>query len=138
VRSDSLSALSSILKESSRSRNLNNIVAEILLDEAELYNSLAVVVHILGIKNIQPNAMSRLSTSSPSTIPQALRSVPRLQLPPRDDSFWPAQGPERKEAQQIRKRSAHHHAEQLPRLVAEGVSTIASTPLTSEHKSQTV
>ena len=61
VRSDCLSALSSILKGSSRSRNLNNIVPAILLDEAELYNSLVVTVHIPGIANIQPNALSRLS-----------------------------------------------------------------------------
>jgi hypothetical protein len=99
-RSDSLSALSSILKVSSRSRNLNNVVTEILLHEAKHYNFLPVKVHIPGIANIQPNALSRFSAPSPSTIPQALHSVPRLQLRPRDDSFSLTQRPERKEAKQ--------------------------------------
>jgi hypothetical protein len=84
VRSDSLSALSSIVKGSSRSPSLNNIVSEIFLDEAELYNSLAIAVHMPGITNIQPDALSRLSAPSPSCIPQALHSVPRLQPLPRD------------------------------------------------------
>jgi hypothetical protein len=83
---------------SSRSPGLDNIVAEILLDEAELYNSLTITVHTPGVANIQPDALSRLSAPSPSTIPQALHAVPHLLLPPRDESFWLTLGPERKKS----------------------------------------
>jgi hypothetical protein len=140
LRSDSLSALSSIFRGSPRSPSLNNIVAEILLDEAELYNSLTMTVHIPGVANIQPDALSRLSAPSPSTIPQALRAVPRLLLPPRDESFWLTLGPERKKSSATTSRrsskicslrSTRHQSgksvtkEESSELGAEGVSATA-------------
>jgi hypothetical protein len=88
VRSDSLTQLSSILKGSSKSPSLNSIVAVILLDEAELYNALLVTTHIPGVTNVQPDALSRLSAPTPSSIPQGLYNIPRVQPPPRDEHFW--------------------------------------------------
>jgi hypothetical protein len=121
VRSDSLSALSSIFEGFSRSPRQNNIVSEIFLDEAELYNSLAITVHVPGVTKIQPDALSRLSAPSPSSIPQALHSVPRLQPLLRDKGFWLTQRPERKAVRRRRRKS---------------VSTICPTPSANRSISQ--
>jgi hypothetical protein len=93
MRSDSLSAFSSILKAFSRSANLNNIVAEILLDGAELYNAISATVHIPGIANIQPDALSRLPAPAPCEFPPAFLRIHRESLRPRDSSFWLTPGP---------------------------------------------
>jgi hypothetical protein len=76
--SDSLGTLSSVLKASSQSPSLNNSVSEILLDEAELYSSIALTVRVPGLSNIQPDALSRLYAPTPSRPPPVSAYSPSL------------------------------------------------------------
>ena len=88
VRSDSLSALSALIRGSSPNPAINKLVAELLLDEAELSASLGILTHIPGAANSWPDALSRLSAPEQASVPPALSRVPRSAAPPRDKTFW--------------------------------------------------
>ena len=88
VRSDSLSALRSIVKLQSASPSLNLIAREIALDATLGLYHLGVAVHIPGIANKLPDDLSRMWAPEPHQIPMELLDVPRHQVPTLDSTFW--------------------------------------------------
>ena len=91
VRSDSLGALGATLRGSARSPRLNVVIAEIMLDEAELSTRIEVLEHIPGVSNVWPDALSRLGAPEPKQFPEALALVRRTTCPIRGTDFWIAQ-----------------------------------------------
>ena len=91
VRSDSLGALGATLRGSAKSPRLNVVIAEIMLDEAELSTRIEVLEHIPGVSNVWPDALSRLGAPEPKQLPEALALVRRTPCPVRGADFWIAQ-----------------------------------------------
>ena len=103
LRGDSLAVLRAVAAGRSKSPNVSTILREIALDEAELGDPLAGLVHIPGAVNCLPDALSRLWATEPAPFPAALRGVPRATPQPRDRGFWRAAGdPEKKCAEKER------------------------------------
>ena len=96
LRSDSLGALSSMAKKSSKAVEINKIMAEIALLEAETGVSVIQLTDIPGLSIDGPDALSRLSAPEAKQIPAQLCDVARAQCPLRDRSFWRSMLPPRK------------------------------------------
>ena len=82
VRSDSVAALSTALKLSSRCPAMNDLAMEMALDLAAAGIELDVVEHLPGHLNTQCDALSRLTAPEPAQFPPALAAVPRSRAPP--------------------------------------------------------
>ena len=89
LQSDSLSALSAAAKMSSSSGAIRKVLCELALDHAELDSGLASLIHIPGLANKWPDALSRLWEPRPQKFPYELESIPRTHVQLRTvDSFW--------------------------------------------------
>jgi hypothetical protein len=88
VRSDSLSALRSMVKLCSRSPALNLIAREVALDAVLGLYSVGLAVHIPGVSNKLPDDLSRMWAPDPHSFPPALSGIPEVRAPPRDRTFW--------------------------------------------------
>ena len=96
LRSDSLGALSSMAKKSSKAVEINKIMAEIAFLEAETGVALTQLTHIPGLSNDGPDALSRLSAPEAKKIPTQLSEVALAHCPIRDRAFWRTMSPPRK------------------------------------------
>ena len=92
IKSDSIAALKSLEKGSSRSKPLNEVIREISLMEALHGSSFIVTKHIPGVANSVPDALSRLSAPAPHKIPDVLSTAKLEMSLPRDDKFWVTSG----------------------------------------------
>ena len=88
VRSDSLSALRSMVKLSSKSPNLNLVARELALDAVLGLYTIGMAVHIPGVSNKLPDDLSRMWAPEPHACPLELVDIPEHSLPLRDGSFW--------------------------------------------------
>ena len=88
VRSDSLSALRSMVKLTSTSTALNAIARELALDAVVGLYSIGLAVHIPGVSNSLPDDLSRMWAPEPHAFPPALAGVPESSPPARDRGFW--------------------------------------------------
>ena len=88
VRSDSLSALRSMAKMSSSAPGLNLIARELALDSVLGLYTVGVAVHIPGVANKLPDALSRMWAPEPHQFPPELAGVPETPVPPRGGRFW--------------------------------------------------
>ena len=88
VRSDSLGALLAASKASSPSPELNIVLREIALEDAELGSRIHCAQHIPGMANDLADALSRLSAPEPKPVALVLRHIPRTPVPRRDRSWW--------------------------------------------------
>jgi hypothetical protein len=88
VRSDSLSALRSMVKLCSRSPHLNLVARELALDAVLGLYTIGMAVHIPGVSNKLPDDLSRMWAPEPHAFPAELHGVPEIQPPIRDGSFW--------------------------------------------------
>ena len=88
VRSDSLSALRSMVKLTSTSPALNIIARELALDAVLGLYSIGLAVHIPGVSNTLPDDLSRMWAPKPHLFPAALGGIPESTPPPRDREFW--------------------------------------------------
>ena len=106
VRSDSLSALRSMVKLSSSSPALNLIARELALDAVQRLYTVGVAVHIPGVSNKLPDDLSRMWAPDAHSFPECLRGIPEHIAPDRDRRFWKTMaGTHRRgHAQQIRSR----------------------------------
>ena len=90
VKSDSLSALRSMVRISGRSPALNLNARELALDTALGLYKLGIASHISGVSNKLPEDLSRMWAPDPHAFPNDLRSVPEAIAPARDAHFWKA------------------------------------------------
>ena len=90
LRADSLAALGAVSKLSSGAPGLGLIMREVALDEAENAVGFTWLVHVPGVANVWPDALSRLHQPAPGTkvVPERLRHVPRSQVASRSRPFW--------------------------------------------------
>ena len=88
VRSDSLSALRSMVKLASKSADLNLIARELALDSVHGLYTIGMATHIPGVSNILPDDLSRMWAPDPHAFPKALVGIPEHIAPPRDRTFW--------------------------------------------------
>jgi hypothetical protein len=88
VRSDSLSALRSVVKLSSSAPGLNLIARELALDAVLGLYAVGVATHIPGVSNLLPDALSRLWAPDPKGFPPVLRGVWESVAPRRGADFW--------------------------------------------------
>ena len=89
LQSDSLSALSAAAKMSSSSGAIRRVLCELALDQAELDSGLSSLIHIPGLANKWPDALSRLWEPRPQKFPYELRGIPRTHVQLRTvDPFW--------------------------------------------------
>ena len=93
VRSDSLSALRSMVKLSSSSASLNLIARELALDSILGLYSLGLATHNPGVANVLPDDLSRLWAPDKHSFPKALQGVPEVPTPTRGIDFWKSVGP---------------------------------------------
>ena len=88
VRSDSLSALRSMVKLASRSPDLNLIARELALDAVLGLYTIGMATHIPGVSNKLPDDLSRMWAPDPHVFPIELSGIPEVMAPPRDRTFW--------------------------------------------------
>ena len=88
VRSDSLSALRSMVRLASRSPALNLIARELALDAVLGLYRVGIATHIPGVANNLPDDLSRMWAPCPHPFPLVLASVPEIQAPSRGREFW--------------------------------------------------
>ena len=88
VRSDSLSALRSMVKLTSTSQALNVIARELALDAVLGLYSIGLAVHIPGVSNTLPDDLSRMWAPEPHPFPASLAGVPESAPPLRNRMFW--------------------------------------------------
>ena len=88
IRSDSLSALRSMVKLSSSSPALNLIARELALDSVQGLYTIGMATHIPGVSNVLPDDLFRLWAPQPHTFPVALRGVPESVAQERSPGFW--------------------------------------------------
>ena len=88
VRSDSLGALLAASKASSPSPELNLVLREIALEDAELGSRIHCAQHVPGMANDLADALSRLSAPDPKPLPDVLRHIPRTPVPSRGRTWW--------------------------------------------------
>ena len=93
VRSDSLSALRSMVKMSSSSPALNAIARELALDSVLGLYKIGFATHVPGIANILADDLSRMWAPDAHDFPEQLRHVRQEHVPPRDSEFWRATQP---------------------------------------------
>ena len=90
VKSDSLSALRSLVRMSSPSPALNAIARELALDSVVGLYKVGFAAHVPGISNILADDLSRMWAPEPHPFPTELEHVPQDTAPPRDMHFWKA------------------------------------------------
>ena len=88
MRSDSLSALRSMAKMSSPAPGLNLIARELALDSVLGLYTVGLAVHIPGVANKLPDALSRMWAPEPHAFPIELEGVDETPVPPRSGHFW--------------------------------------------------
>jgi len=88
IKSDSLSALRSMVKLSSSSPALGLIAREIALDSVLGLYTVGVAVHIPGVSNVLPDDLSRMWAPEPHAFPSILQGVAEHVAPERDRAFW--------------------------------------------------
>ena len=87
VRSDSITALTMVLKLKAKGAGTSIISREMALDIAEAVYSPSIASHLPGVANITADVLSRFDEGNPS-LPPHLRGVPRAQLAVRDHRWW--------------------------------------------------
>merc|ERR1712107_825644 len=88
LRSDSLALLSSLSKGASRAPSINLILCEVSLVAAIHHLEFSNLVHIPGVANDWPDALSRMQAPEPRLLPEPLRVVPRSGCAPRTAQFY--------------------------------------------------
>ena len=88
VKSDSVSALTILLKFKSDGEMPGLIAREIALDVAECIYDPSFVAHIPGKTNVIADALSRMVERPGQEVPLQLRGATRWSPPPRDDSYY--------------------------------------------------
>jgi len=88
IKSDSLSALRSMVKLSSSSPALSLIAREIALDSVLGLYTVGVATHIPGVSNMLPDDLSRMWAPEPHAFPAILQGVAEHVPPERDHTFW--------------------------------------------------
>ena len=88
IKSDSLSALRSMVKLASSSPALALIAREIALDSVLGLYTVGVATHIPGVSNMLPDDLSRMWAPEPHAFPAVLQAVPEHVAPERDHTFW--------------------------------------------------
>ena len=89
VRSDSVSALSMLLKCRSAGEGTNLIACELALDLAKSMYRPDICQHIPGVANKLPDALSRVhQPTGGGDWPPALKHVPRARPPARDQQWY--------------------------------------------------
>ena len=87
VRSDSLSALWSMVRLSSKPADLN-VARELALDAVWGLYTVELATHISGVSNKLPHDLSRIRAPQPQLLPQPLERVSWQQAPDLDRWFW--------------------------------------------------
>ena len=94
IRTDSMAAIGAWSKERSTTPNINMVVREMALDQAEGLYAFDVVQHIEGVKNVLADALSRLhEPGAEAEIPSELVDVLRDTHDPRVRSWWKVWSP---------------------------------------------
>ena len=88
VKSDSLSALRAMAKLASSSPALNLISRELALDSVLGLYTVGLCIHIPGVANNLPDALSRMWAPDAYKFPRELVGVPETPAPARDGKFW--------------------------------------------------
>ena len=90
LRSDSLSALQAIAKNSAKHNGLSLLLQELSLEQAEFSFTFDELIHIPGVSNVLPDALSRLWApgEAQKQFPESLLSVQETSVPNRDRCFW--------------------------------------------------
>jgi len=88
IKSDSLSALRSMVKLASSSPALSLIAREIALDSVLGLYTVGVATHIPGVSNMLPDDLSRMWAPEPHAFPSVLQAVPEHVAPDRGHTFW--------------------------------------------------
>jgi len=88
IKSDSLSALRSMVKLASSSPALALIAREIALDSVLGLYTVGVATHIPGVSNMLPDDLSRMWAPEPHAFPTVLQAVPEHIAPERNHTFW--------------------------------------------------
>ena len=104
VRSDSLSALRSMVKLSSSSPALNLIAREMALDSVMGLYTLDLATHIPGVSNVLADDLSRLWAPDRHDFPTALVGVPEVVAPHRGGLFWRTTAPSQRGGQKRRRK----------------------------------
>ena len=93
IKSDSMSALSAVLKLKSSSADMNAVVRELALDVAEKRYDIDVVAHISGRHNVFADELSRWwEPGCAALLPRELHGVPRRRPAVRGPAWWEAAG----------------------------------------------
>ena len=87
-RSDNTGILEALAQRCAPATSLNIIMQEWAIDEAWAEYPIRYLEHIPGVSNTISDALSRLSSPSPSPLPACLRHVPRTVIMPRETSFY--------------------------------------------------
>ena len=74
-------------KSGAKAADLNLILAEIALWRAEAQVHLTGPIHIPGLANLRPDALSRLKAPTPSAIPEVAPEL-RSHSPARAPTWW--------------------------------------------------
>ena len=94
VRSDSVTALTAILKMNSPSTNTSIIAREIALDVCDSVYRPTVVQHLPGVSNTIADALSRVfAPDAAGGVPETLRACTLRQAPARPVGWWRALSP---------------------------------------------
>ena len=90
VRSDNMSALTLLLSLRVRGSGLNLIAREVALELGDCVFIPALTEHLPGIANDLSDTLSRRTDPKkhPWVFPDALKAVPRTEVPRREDSFF--------------------------------------------------
>ena len=88
LRADNRGALQALSSLRSRSTGISRVLREIALLEAGLEGRLLHLVHVSGVTDILPDALSRQWGPAPKPFPKALAGVERTLTPARDSRFW--------------------------------------------------
>ena len=93
VKLDNLGVSMALDKQRSHGVHVSRILKELALIESKVGGGVSVfnsIVHIPGVTNVLPDALSRLKAPPPHTkpFPQSLLGVPAPQVPIRDSAYW--------------------------------------------------
>ena len=106
IRSDSLSALRSMVKLASSSPALNLIARELALDAVQGLYTIGMATHIPGVSNILPDDLSRMWAPQPHAFPPALQGVPECVPQDRSPDFWKSTSPKHRSGFRARTRAS--------------------------------
>ena len=88
MRTDNISALTLVCRMQTSAPRLALIAREIAMDIARSIYSPDLVAHIPGIANAAADALSRVASPSPPSLPAYLTPELATKPPPRNSSWW--------------------------------------------------